>query len=66
MQDRRRRLIEYLYKKENKFQEFEEGYRQSISKKTAIIKKFSAVQLEELLRTSTKNVAQEVVSSLIP
>jgi len=66
MQERRRRLIKYLYKKEGKISEFEEGFRQSISKKSAIIKKFSSVQLEDLLRTSTKNVAQEVVSSLIP
>lgn len=38
----------------------------SIQKKSTIIKKFSSIQLEDLLRTSTKNVAQEVVSSLIP
>ena len=46
--------------------EFEDGFSQSIMKKTTIIKKFSSIQLEDLLRTSTKNVAQEVVSSLIP
>lgn len=66
MQDRRRRLIKYLYKKEGRLEEFEEGFKTSIAKKSGIIKKFSSVQLEELLRTSTKNVAQEVVSSLIP
>lgn len=66
MQERRRRLIKYLYKKEGKLDEFEEGFQQSIQKKTQIIKKFSSIQLEDLLRTSTKNVAQEVVSSLIP
>ena len=66
MQQRRRRLIKYLYKKEGKLNEFEEGFNQSILKKTTIIKKFTSVQLEDLLRTSTKNVAQEVVSSLIP
>jgi hypothetical protein len=66
MQERRRRLIKYLYKKEGKLDEFEEGFHQSISKKSTIIKKFSSIQLEDLLRTSTKNVAQEVVSSLIP
>lgn len=66
MQERRRRLIKYLYKKEGKLQEFEEGFQQSITKKSNIIKKFTSVQLEDLLRTSTKNVAQEVVSSLIP
>lgn len=66
MQERRRRLIKYLYKKEGKLDEFEEGFHQSINKKSTIIKKFSSIQLEDLLRTSTKNVAQEVVSSLIP
>ena len=66
MQERRRRLIKYLYKKEGKLNEFEEGFKQSISKKSTIIRKFSSLQLEDLLRTSTKNVAQEVVSSLIP
>lgn len=66
MQDRRRRLIKYLYKKEDKYDQFEEGYKTSISKKKEIIVKFSGEQLEELLRTSTKNVAQEVVQALIP
>ena len=66
MQERRRRLIKYLYKKEGKLNEFEEGFKQSINKKSTIIRKFTCIQLEDLLRTSTKNVAQEVVSSLIP
>lgn len=66
MQERRRRLIKYLYKKEGKLNEFEQGFQSSIQKKSTIIKKFSSIQLEDLLRTSTKNVAQEVVSSLIP
>jgi len=66
MQERRRRLIKYLYKKEGRLHEFEDGYKQSIAKKSTIIKKFTSMQLEDLLRTSTKNVAQEVVSSLIP
>lgn len=57
MQERRRRLIKYLYKKEGRLHEFEEGYKQSIAKKSTIIKKFTSVQLEDLLRTSTKNVA---------
>ena len=36
MQERRRRLIKYLYKKEGKLEEFEEGYQQSINKKNSI------------------------------
>lgn len=43
MQERRRRLIKYLYKKEGKLNEFESGFKQSIAKKTAIIKKFSSI-----------------------
>ena len=66
MQERRRRLIKYLYKKEGKLDDFEQEFQKSIQKKLSIIKKFSSIQLEDLLRTSTKNVAQEVVSSLIP
>lgn len=65
MQERRRRLIKYLYKKEGRLSEFEDGFQQSMIKKTSIITKFSSVQLEDLLKTSTKNIAQEVVSSLI-
>jgi len=57
MQERRRRLIKYLYKKDGKLNEFEDGYNMSISKKQSIIKKFTSTQLEDLLRTSTKNVA---------
>lgn len=61
MKDRRRRLIKYLYKKEGKQDQFEEGYKRQVDKKSQIVIKFSGDQLEELLRTSTKNVAQEVV-----
>ena len=43
MQERRRRLIKYLYKKEGKLHEFEQGFKDSIAKKQAIIKKFSSV-----------------------
>jgi len=66
MQDRRRRLIKYLYKREERLGEFESGYSEQIEKKSGIVEKFSGAQLEELLRTSTKNVAQEVVQTLIP
>ena len=55
-----------MYKKEGKLDNFEQEFQKSIQNKLTIIKKFSSIQLEDLLRTSTKNVAQEVVSSLIP
>jgi hypothetical protein len=57
MQERRRRLIKYLYKKEGKLEDFEQEFQKSIQKKSTIIRKFSSLQLEDLLRTSTKNVA---------
>lgn len=45
---------------------FESFYNETISKKNIVILKFSNKQLEDLLRSSTKNVALEVVSCLIP
>jgi hypothetical protein len=66
MHERRRKLIKYIYKKEGRIHMFEESYKQSITQKQGIIKKFGAMQLENLLRTSTKNEAQQVVSTLIP
>jgi hypothetical protein len=46
-----------MFKKEGKLDEFEEKYKENISKKNHIISKFMSAQLEELLKTSTKNVA---------
>ena len=66
MTDRRRRLIKYMYKKENRLEQFEEQYPETIRRKDEVIKRFSSYQLEELLNNSTKNVAQEVVTCLIP
>ena len=66
MTDRRRRLIKYMFKKDNKLDQFESQYPLTIKKKDEVIHKFSSLQLEELLNNSTKNVAQEVVTCLIP
>ena len=66
MTDRRRRLIKYMYKKENRLDQFEVSYPDTIKKKDDVIHRFSSLQLEELLNNSTKNVAQEVVTCLIP
>lgn len=66
MTDRRRRLIKYNYKKEDKQHLFEAQYPDTIRRKEQVIQKFSSQQLEELLNNSTKNVAQEVVTCLIP
>ena len=66
MIDRRRRLIKYNYKKEEKSHLFEAQYPETIRRKEKVIQKFSSLQLEELLNNSTKNVAQEVVTCLIP
>jgi small nuclear ribonucleoprotein (snRNP)-like protein len=45
--------------------EFERGYLTVMSKKQGVIRKFSNQQLENLLKTSTKTVAQEIVVCLI-
>ena len=66
MTDRRRRLIKYMFKKENKLDQFEQQYPATIHRKDEVIHRFSSMQLEEMLNNSTKNVAQEVVTCLIP
>jgi len=66
MTDRRRRLIKYTFKKENNLSQFETEYPKTIQRKDEVILRFSNFQLEELLNNSTKNVAQEVVTCLIP
>lgn len=57
MTDRRRRLIKYMFKKEDKLSQFEEQFPITIKRKEEVIKKFTSKQLEELLNNSTKNVA---------
>lgn len=57
MTDRRRRLIKYMFKKENKLDQFESQYPNTIRRKEDVIHRFSSMQLEELLNNSTKNVA---------
>ena len=62
-----------MLKKEGKIQsgskdtsEFDVLFKEAIAKKNNVVHRFSSSQLEELLKTSTKNVAQEVVSCMIP
>mmetsp|Transcript_28639 Transcript_28639/g.27638 ORF Transcript_28639/g.27638 Transcript_28639/m.27638 type:complete len:93 (-) Transcript_28639:521-799(-) len=57
MFERRRRLIKYMFKKDGRIEEFEAKFKESIQKKIQVIQKFSSLQLEELLKSSTKNVA---------
>lgn len=58
MLQRRRRLIKYMLKKEGKTtEEFESSYSASVLKKNSVISKFTNNHLEELLKSSTKNVA---------
>jgi hypothetical protein len=66
MLHRRRRLIKYQFKKDNKIELFESTYPSQIQRKEEVIRKFTNMQLEELLNNSTKNVAQEIVKCLIP
>jgi hypothetical protein len=76
MRERRKRLLKSLYKKElpktllklSKEQinsAFEEDYEAKEQQKNVIIQALSALELEDMLRTSTKNVAHEVVSCLV-
>ena len=76
MKERRKRLLKSLYKKDgttgfvkkNKDEvnvAFEKDYETKEQQKNVIIQALSALELEEMLRTSTKNVAHEVVSWLV-
>jgi hydroxylamine reductase (hybrid-cluster protein) len=72
MLDRRRRLIKYTLKKEreslNGTEELnaDSAFKELINKKNSVVTRFSSLQLEDLLTSSTKNVAHEVVSCMIP
>jgi hypothetical protein len=57
MIERRRRLIKYIYKKEDNLEKFESEYHVTIKGKSEVTKKFNTIQLEELLFNGTKNVA---------
>jgi len=76
MKERRKRLLKTLYKKElpktllrmSKDEinvAFEKDYEAKEQQKNVIIQALSALELEDMLRTSTKNVAHEVVSRLV-
>ncbi len=65
MRQRRRRLVKSIYKREGKLDIFEESYKKMSQQKMKVLKNFNGMKLEEMLRTSTKNVAQEVVSILL-
>jgi hypothetical protein len=76
MKERRKRLLRSLYKKElttgplrkgkdELSAEFEKEYELKEQQKNVIIQALSALELEDMLRTSTKNVAHEVVSCLV-
>ena len=45
---------------------YEGQYKEMVNKKNSVVTRFSSVQLEDLLTSSTKNVAHEVVSCMIP
>jgi hypothetical protein len=65
MRQRRKRLVKSIYKREGKLDIFEESYKRMAQQKFQVLKNFNGSKLEEMLKTSTKNVAQEVVSILI-
>ena len=66
MTERRRRLIKYSYKKEGRSEQFGSECPETIRSKDECITRFSCYQLEELLNNSTRNVAQQIVTCLIP
>ena len=72
MLDRRRRLIKYTLKKERESIGSTEdinadsAFKDLVNKKNSVVTRFSSMQLEDLLTSSTKNVAHEVVSCMIP
>lgn len=51
--------------KEGRLGEFEKGYEKVTNQKLQVLSSFDSVKLEEMLRSSQKNVAQQVVSILI-
>jgi len=65
MKERRKRMLKMnSITKTNA--EFEIEYTKEQERKHAIIQAFSVAQLEEMLRSSTRNIAYEVVTCLIP
>ena len=65
MRQRRKRLVKSIYKREGKTDVFESNYKKMSQQKNTVLKNFDSYRLEEMLKTSTKNVAQEVASILI-
>lgn len=65
MLQRRKRLVRSIYKREGKLEVFEASYKKMTQQKMAVLNNFDGKKLEDMLKTSTKNVAQEVVSILL-
>lgn len=65
MKQRRKRLVRSILKREGKLDSFEANYKKLSQQKMTVLKNFNGNKLEDMLKTSTKNVAQEVVSILI-
>ena len=58
-------LSNQFINKEGRLGEFEKGYEKMTNQKLQVLSNFESKRLEEMLRTSQKNVAQQVVSILI-
>jgi hypothetical protein len=65
MRDRRRKLLRMNLFENTKTTDIVKELKQLISKKEAIVKHFSSKQLEDMLKSSNKIVAQEIVSCII-
>ena len=62
MKERKKKIARSVFQSN---MDFEEEYKETEIKKSNIISTFSALQLENMLRNATKNVAHEVISCLI-
>lgn len=58
-------MLNQYINKEGRLGEFEKGYEKMTNQKLQVLNNFDSLKLEEMLRTSQKNVAQQVVAILI-
>lgn len=65
MKDRRRRLAKSIANQEGCSSKFDKNYDKLMNDKSIILQKYTTVQLEKDLKTSTKNIALELVEILM-
>lgn len=65
MKDRRRRLAKAIAKKEGYEKQFDKQYDRIVNSKSLLMQKYSSLYLEDNLRSTTKNIALELVNILM-